>query len=248
MFNIFSKSKKSGTGIADFPSLKADMHSHLLPGIDDGAPDLETSLRLIRGMSELGYTKLITTPHVMGDMYRNTSAVINEKLEVVREALQQNNINVELNAAAEYFLDDYLEQILRNNEPLLPISGNLVLVEFSLAYPSHSLKDILFTLQMQGYVPVIAHPERYIYLENSRDFYDELKDLGCHFQLNILSLTNHYGKSVHELANYLIKKGYYNLVGTDLHHSRHLEALHSPGLVSPLKKLIDSGQLKNAEL
>ena len=101
---------------------------------------------------------------------------------------------------------------------------------------------------MQGYVPVIAHPERYIYLENSRDFYDELKDLGCHFQLNILSLTNHYGKSVHELANYLNKKGYYNLVGTDLHHSRHLEALHSPGLVSPLKKLIDSGQLKNAEL
>ena len=124
----------------------------------------------------------------------------------------------------------------------------MVLVEFSLAFPSHSLKDTLFNLQMQGYLPVIAHPERYVYLEHAKDFYDELKDIGCLFQLNVLSLGNYYGRSVHELSQYLIKKGYYDLVGTDLHNTRQLEALQHPALVNPLKKLLDTGKIINEKL
>jgi protein-tyrosine phosphatase len=248
MFNIFSKSRKPEQGGSDFSLLKTDMHSHLLPGIDDGAPDIETSLALIKGMADLGYTKLITTPHIMWDMYRNTREGILEKLEVLRAAVKEKGLNVEINAAAEYFLDEHVEQLVKKNEPLLTISGNMVLVEFSLAYPSHSLKDILFDMQMQGYQPVIAHPERYIYLEHNKSFYEELKDIGCLFQLNALSLGNHYGKSVHELANYLIKKGYYDLVGTDLHHARHLEGLHHASLSTPLKKLIESGKIRNDKL
>ena len=228
--------------------LKADMHSHLLPGIDDGSPSIETSVQLVRGMMNLGYTKLITTPHILWDMYRNTSAIIKEKLEILRTAIKSEGLNVEIHAAAEYFLDDHVEGMIRKGEPLLPISGNMVLVEFSMAHPSMSLKDILFEMQMQGYQPIIAHPERYLYLEHHKDFYDELKDIGCYFQLNLLSLTNHYGKSAHELAQYLIKKGYYDLVGTDLHHARHLEALANPSLAAPLKKLLDSGKIKNAQL
>jgi tyrosine-protein phosphatase YwqE len=111
-----------------------------------------------------------------------------------------------------------------------------------------SLKDILFEMQMQGYQPIIAHPERYIYLENNKDFYEELKDIGCLFQLNLLSLSGHYGKSVNELGQYLIKKGFYNLVGTDLHHKRHLDALHNGDLSNLLKKLLDSGKLINDKL
>lgn len=247
MFKLFSKSKTTPSR-SDFSLLKTDMHSHLLPGIDDGSPDLATSLRLIKGMVDLGYTKLITTPHIMWDMYKNTPDKIREKLEMLRAAVKENGINVEIHAAAEYFLDEYVEQLLRKNEPLLPISGKMVLVEFSLAYPSHSLKDILFEMQMQGYLPVVAHPERYIYLEHARDFYDELKDIGCLFQLNLLSLGNHYGKSVHELAQYLMKKEYYDLVGTDLHHARHLESLSNPSLWIPLKKLLDTQRIKNSEL
>lgn len=247
MFKLFSKSKTTPSR-SDFSLLKTDMHSHLLPGIDDGSPDLATSLRLIKGMVDLGYTKLITTPHIMWDMYKNTPDKIQEKLEMLRAAVKENGINVEIHAAAEYFLDEYVEQLLRKNEPLLPISGKMVLVEFSLAYPSHSLKDILFEMQMQGYLPVVAHPERYIYLEHARDFYDELKDIGCLFQLNLLSLGNHYGKSVHELAQYLMKKEYYDLVGTDLHHARHLESLSNPSLWIPLKKLLDTQRIKNSEL
>lgn len=244
MFKIFSRSGSQSTH-ADFGALKTDMHSHLLPGIDDGSPDIATSIRLIRGMSELGYTHLVTTPHIMGDMYRNTPAIIMEKLELVRDAVKEAGIEITIDAAAEYFLDEHVENLLSKNEPLLTVHGKMVLIEFSLAYPPHSLKDILFQLQMQGYQPIIAHPERYIYFEQAKDFYDELKDIGCYFQLNILSLTSHYGRSVNELANYLIKKEYYNLVGTDLHHGRHLESLSSPSLVAPVRKLLDSGKILN---
>jgi len=244
---LFSRSKPA-TSKVDFSSLKADMHSHLLPGIDDGSPDMETSLDLIRGMTGLGYSKLITTPHIMWDMYKNTRKIILDKLEQLRVAVKAEGLTIEIDAGAEYFLDDYVAGLLRNNEPLLTVSGNMVLVEFSLAQPSMSLKDILFEMQMQGYQPIIAHPERYIYLEHNKDFYEELKDIGCLFQLNLLSLGNHYGKSVHELAQYLIKKGYYDLVGTDLHHYRHLEALYNSDLINSLNKVLDSCKIMNDQL
>ena len=244
---LFSTSR-SVTGKADYSLLKTDMHSHLLPGIDDGSPDLETSLQLIRGMSALGYTKLITTPHIMWDMYKNTRDIILNKLDKLREAVKAEGIPVEINAAAEYFLDDHVAELLRNKEPLLTVSENRVLVEFSLAQPPMSLKEILFEMQMQDYQPVIAHPERYIYLQQNKELYEELKDIGCLFQLNMLSLSNHYGRSVHELAQHLIKKGYYDLVGTDLHHARHLEALANPALGPGLQKLLDSGKILNPVL
>lgn len=245
MFKLFSKPKASK---ADFSQLGVDMHSHLLPGIDDGSPNMETSLQLIKGLMDLGYSKFITTPHIMWDMYQNTRAIILEKLDQVREAVAKEGLNVEINAAAEYFLDDYVAGLLKDNEPLLTVSGNLVLTEFSMAYPSHSLKDILFDMQMQGYQPIIAHPERYIYLEQNKEFYEELKDIGCLFQLNILSVGGYYGKTVQELANYLLKKGHYDLVGTDLHSFRHLDALQNPALAGPLQKLLDSGKIKNKGL
>ena len=247
MFKLFSRSKPPKIKV-DFSLLNADMHSHLIPNIDDGSPDIETSLQLIRGMMDLGYKKLITTPHVMWDMYRNDRQIILDGLDQLRAATKMEGLDIEINAAAEYFLDEHVEELIKNKEPLLAISGNMILVEFSMAHPPMNLKDILFELQMNGYQPVIAHPERYIYLGNNKDFYDELKNIGCLFQLNLLSLSSHYGKPVHELAQYLIKKEYYDLVGTDLHHIRHLEALNNPSLFSPLKKLLDSGKIRNEQL
>jgi protein-tyrosine phosphatase len=247
MFKLFSRSKNTSPENV-YQLLKADMHSHLLPGIDDGSPDIATSLKLIQGMVNLGYSKLITTPHIMWDMYKNRREKVLEKLELLREEVKKAEIPVEINAAAEYFLDDHVAELLKNNEPLLTISGKMVLTEFSLAFPSHSTKDILFEMQMQGYQPVIAHPERYIYLQQNKEFYEELKDIGCLFQLNILSITGHYGKSVQELANHLIKKNYYDLLGSDLHHAGHLEALKQSSLTSQLSKLLASGKFRNAEL
>ena len=243
---LFGK-KKSGPP-ADFSLLKTDMHSHLLPGIDDGSQDISTSLELIKGLKELGYSKLITTPHIMWDMYKNTREGILGKLELLQKAVVDAGINIEINAAAEYYLDEHVEGLIKNREPLLTIGKNWVLSEFSLAYPSHSLKSILFDMQMQGYQPVIAHPERYIYLENNKEFYQELKDIGCLFQLNLTSLVGYYGKSAQALAQYLIRNEYYDFVGTDLHHERHLEALRNPGLAPLLQKLNESGKIRNSEL
>ncbi len=246
MFKLFSRSKKAEAGNI-YSQLRTDMHSHLLPGIDDGAPDMATSLKLIKGMTELGYTRLITTPHVMGDMYPNSRDTILRKLGQVREAVSAEGISAEINAAAEYFLDEYLARLLKKNEPLLTISGNMVLTEFSLAWKPHGIKDILFEMQMQGYQPVIAHPERYIYLQHNKEFYGELKDIGCFFQLNILAIGGYYGKSVQDLAQYLVKKNYYELIGTDLHNIHHLEKLQQ--LSSPLlSELLSSGSLQNTSL
>ncbi len=247
MLRLFSKTKP----VADtsvFRTLHTDMHSHLIPGIDDGAPDMETALQLIRGMISLGYQKLITTPHVLWDIYKNTKEKIVSGFNDLQETVSKQNLPVELHVAAEYFLDDHVMGLLKKKEPLLTLSGNKVLVEFSMARPPLSLKDILFEMQMQGYLPVIAHPERYAYLDRSRDFFDELKYMGCLFQLNILSLGKAYGKIVQELTHYLIRKKYYDIAGTDLHHIRHLEGLNSAEITRALQKLLDECSILNTEL
>lgn len=247
MFGLFGKSK-ARTASFDFSLLGTDMHSHILPGIDDGAPELAASVELIRGLSELGYTKLVATPHVMWDMYRNTPEIIQARLEQVKAAVKEAGIKVELSAAAEYFLDEHVEELLKNKTALLPISGNKVLAEFSMAFPSLNIKELLFEMVLQGYQPVIAHPERYAYLQRNKEFYDELRDAGCLFQLNILSIKGYYGRTVADLAQYLLKKGYYDLVGTDLHHARHLAELHSVPAHPLLMELIEQGRILNNKL
>ena len=107
------------------------------------------------------------------------------------------------------------------------------------------LQEVLFEMQLQNYQPVIAHPERYVYLSRKKEFFDELKNAGCYLQLNLLSLTGYYGGAVQDLAEYLLKKDYYDFAGTDLHHHRHLAALQKLGASPLLKRLCDSGTIKN---
>ncbi len=246
MFKLFPGIKKTSANDV-FALLRTDMHSHLLPGIDDGSPDMETSLRLIRGMTGLGFTKLITTPHILWEMYPNTRDGILRKLDELREEVNREGINTEIHAAAEYFLDEHVAGLVKRNEPLLTLNGTMVLTEFSLAWQPHGVKEILFDMQMQGYQPVIAHPERYVYLQANKEYFEELKEAGCLFQLNFLSLTGHYGKSVQELAQYLVKKNHYDLIGTDLHHMGHLEKLQNLAH-SALPGLLSSGNLLNSSL
>lgn len=236
--------KKEDRGNNSFAWLKADMHSHLLPGIDDGSPDIATSLELIKGFEALGYKKIITTPHVLWEIYPNTTDTILKKRDEVRNEISKAGINIEFNAAAEYFIDDHFTEQLKNKTPLLTISGNMVLVEFSMVNMPMDLQDVLFEMQMQNYQPVLAHPERYTYLYRRKDFFDQLKDAGCYFQLNLLSLSGHYGEDVQKLADYLLKQNYYDLAGTDLHNSRHLSLLQKIPL-SQINRLKDTGTIKN---
>jgi protein-tyrosine phosphatase len=241
--------QKKNTLQADFSEVRCDMHSHLIPGIDDGSPDVATSIQLIKGLSDLGYKKIITTPHIMWDMYKNTPETILPGFNVLKNELKKNNLQIEFEVAAEYFLDDYFDKLIDSDTALLTFKDNLVLVEFSFVKEPIELKAILFKLQIKGYQPVLAHPERYLYFGAKKYWYEEIKDTGCLFQLNLLSLGGFYGKAPVELAHYLIKQKYINLIGTDLHNFRHLELLgSSSSYIHTIKKLIDSGDILNAEL
>lgn len=246
MFSIFKKKKRAPV---DLSGIGTDMHSHLLPGIDDGSPDIETSLQLITGLQELGYKKFITTPHILWDMYKNDEKSITGAHRQLQQALQQNNMDVSVKPAAEYFLDDHFDELLLSDTPLLTLHDNWVLVEFSFVTIPLNFKEKLFNMQMKGYQPVLAHPERYLYFLADKKWYDELKAAGCYFQLNLLSLTGYYGKASLQLAHYLINKQYVNLLGTDCHHLRHLHALQSArSVMEPLQTLLDRGQLLNPSL
>lgn len=246
MFSIF---KKKNNANIDLSILSTDMHSHLLPGIDDGADNTSVALELIKGLQDLGYKQFITTPHIMWDVYKNDPNTINGAHQKVQKALAENQAKASIKCAAEYFLDDHFDKLLLNNEPLLTINNNWVLVEFSFVSAPLHFKEKLFNMQIKGYQPILAHPERYLYFVSDKSWYDELKNLGCFFQLNILSLSGYYGKAPLELAQYLIKKKYIDLIGTDLHHYRHLDVLRSsPAIMGPVKSLLDSGQILNPSL
>jgi len=244
MFSLF----KSKSSPVDFSGLHTDMHSHLIPGIDDGAPDMETALSLIRGLVGMGFKKLITTPHIMWEMYPNEADDIQKRVVELREQVKREGINVEIQAAAEYFLDTHFQSLLKDKIPLLPVSGNMVLVEFSMASPPLDLKEMLFEMQLQGYQPIIAHPERYVYHERNKEFFTELKSSGYLLQLNLLSLAGFYGKSSQNLAQYLLKQDFYDLAGTDLHSFRHLEMLSHPSVSAPLARLLEKERLLNPGL
>ncbi|MBX3242567.1 MAG: histidinol phosphatase [Chitinophagaceae bacterium] len=247
MFSFFKK-KKPLPEAHDLSVLKCDMHSHLIPGIDDGSPDVDTSITLIEGLKKLGYKKIITTPHLMADLYPNSRTTILNGFDKLVKALQKRKIDIPVRAAAEYFLDDHFDSLLEKDEPLLTIKDNLVLVEFSFASIPIDYKQKLFNMQMKGYKPILAHPERYAYLHKKFELYEELRDFGCLFQVNLLSLIGYYGKNIEAAAEKLYKLKYIELLGTDLHHERHMENLNVHLLHQKVKDIADNLPLLNDSL
>ncbi|UAY50667.1 tyrosine-protein phosphatase [Ferruginibacter albus] len=225
MFSFFKRRSEEPKDTSRYIQLpvNTDMHSHVLPGIDDGSPDIETSVALIRGLYNLGIRKTIATPHVISDMYRNTPETINNALEKLKPALAAAQINVEISAAAEYLMDDYFYRLLTNKEKLLTIHKNIVLTEQSFATVTGNLNEIAFELITQGYKPIMAHPERYFYYHDNPENYYHLKDMGFLLQINLLSLTGQYGPAAAKAAKFMLKEGIVDFVGTDLHNDKHLQ-------------------------
>ncbi len=209
---------------ANWSFLGADMHSHFIPGIDDGAKDMAESLAMLRALKDLGYNTVITTPHVMSDFYPNTRQTIETGLKQVQDALKENNIDIKLRAAAEYYIDEYFMQLI-DQEPLLTVRNKEVLVEFSMMYEPPMLNDAIYKLQSNGYQPIIAHPERYLFFHKEFQRYRQFKDRGCLLQMNMLSVTGHYGKGIKQIAEQLMAKGLYDYCGSDMHHERHVGIL-----------------------
>ena len=224
------------------------MHAHLIPGIDDGAKTVEKSIEYIEGLVKLGYQKLIATPHIMGEYYPNSPEIIQNGLEKLKKGLQQAGITIPVTAAAEYFLDDYFLDLLERKEPLLTLTDNLLLIEFSTFAPPANFQAILFQLTTMGYRPVLAHPERYIYYANNLNFFKEIKSKDCMLQVNLLSLTGHYGPQQKKLAHQLMQSKLIDFAGTDLHHNGHLEILAKGLKKQDLQKYLTSYPFLNNNL
>lgn len=210
--------------VKDWSFLGTDMHSHLVPGIDDGAQTVEDSIVLVEKLRDMGYKSLVTTPHIKSDHFPNSKVTIEHGLHTLRQALAEKKIDVPIRAAAEYYIDDHFMDLLEQKE-LLPITDNQVLVEISFLIEPVRFHDILFQVQMAGYRPILAHPERYSFYHGKADAYQELKNRGCLLQLNTLALTGYYGKIVKQAAEKSLKEGLYSYCGTDTHHIRHVEVL-----------------------
>jgi tyrosine-protein phosphatase YwqE len=247
MFNLFKK-KIPVVSVSGQLPLSIDMHSHILPGIDDGSPDVDTSLLLIKGMYDLGIRKCIATPHIIGDLYRNNDETIEAALRKLQSACSAAAISMQITAAAEYMLDDYFMDLLKLQKPLRTLRENLLLTEMPYTFKPINLDEMLFNIITEGYQPVLAHPERYNYLHADFDAYDELKEKGFLLQVNLLSLTGYYGKEVAKAARYIFEKGLVDYVGTDLHHGRHLSAFQSEANQRLWNKYVQDDKMKNKDL
>jgi protein-tyrosine phosphatase len=207
-----------------FKSLRVDIHSHLIPGVDDGSKTLDESIELLRRFKKMGYEKIITTPHIIKDFYPNTRETILDGLKVLQDRVQEENLEIELEVAAEHYIDEHLLRDI-NEDNILVFGGKYVLFETSFINEPANLNEIIFAIKSKGLIPVLAHPERYSYLQMKPELFDDLLERGTLFQLNIISLAGYYSRPAKKLAEMLIRKKQVHFAGSDCHTMRHLEAL-----------------------
>lgn len=237
MFHLFNKDKGL---INNFP-LSVDIHAHLIPGIDDGPSTIEESIRMIEKLAKIGYKSLTATPHVFSEYYPNTRESILAEFKQLQTAVKAANIEIVLEVAAEYFLEEsFLVQLY--STPLLTINDNSLLVEMSTFGAPPNLKEMILQIKAYGYQPILAHPERYLYLEAAD--YLQLLQLGCTFQVNLLSITGYYGKGVQQRAAQLINKNWVHHIGTDAHSETQVdlitELIHEKSLDNYMTRFIHS--------
>jgi protein-tyrosine phosphatase len=240
MISFFNRKKC----VSDVEWLAVDMHAHLLPGIDDGAKDVTQSISLIKGLTELGFSRFICTPHIFTELYPNTAETISNALAITKVALTAAGIKVIIDAGAEYMIDETFSP----SKGLCCLPGQHILIEMSYLSEMPNIEQVIFDLQLMGYNVIMAHPERYGYYHKKTDKYLRLKDMGVMFQLNLLSLDGYYGKSVKQAATYLLQKEFYDFTGTDLHHHQHLDALRTFINNGRLYKMIGNYPFKNKAL
>jgi protein-tyrosine phosphatase len=223
-----------------------DMHSHLIPGIDDGSKSLDESIALLAKFQHLGFRKVITTPHIMSDYYRNTPDIILSGLEEVRETALKLGLTIEIDAAAEYYFDDHFLELIKKKQ-ILSFGDAFVLVEFAFSGKPMFENEMFFELLTAGYKPVLAHFERYAAFHGNLDKAHEYRSRGVLIQLNLNSLSGHYGPEVKKQAEQLIDAELVDFVGTDCHRMQHLLSLEENLNLPYMHKLLDLN-LKNPQL
>lgn len=247
MFSFFKKKKPAFSSALVQNTLAVDMHSHLLPGIDDGAETIEESETLIQRFVDLGYKKAILTPHIMSDSYKNTPEGIREKLEILKPIAQKHGLEIE--AAAEYYIDEGLYQKLTDKKEILTFGAKkYALIETSYLNEASYLNHVVFELQSNGITPILAHPERYSYLYKNFDRYEEMVEKGLLFQINLNSLVGYYSPTAQKIAERLIDKKLVHFVGTDCHSVKHTHATEKAMQSKYFEKLLQLPLLNNSLL
>ena len=237
IFNLF-KSKPTLKEL--IPNGFVDIHSHILPGIDDGAKNIDESIHLIGEMKKIGFSKIIGTPHTYPGLYNNTISSIRESYNKLK------NIDFKIDYASEYMIDISLIE-KSERKKLLCLKKNYVLLETGFTSPNINFHEIIYKIQINGYEPILAHPERYLYLNGKNDSF-KLKDLGCKFQLNLFSITGLYGRKIIDSSNFFLKNNMYDFVGSDIHNLNQLKEYNKKIKTSHLKNLkksIENNQLFN---
>jgi len=222
LLQLFKKRENSIKNIGEI--LKVDIHSHILPYLDDGAKDIQDSIILIERLYQLGYKRLIATPHIMSEGYKNSSKDIISMLELVKEEIIKRDIDIELLASAEYYMDDGLNRLIEKSD-ILTICNLYLLFETSYLNPPLNFKETIFQMRLKHYIPILAHPERYHYVADSYEILEEWRDLGILFQVEINSFTGYYGESALDIAIWLSEKGWIDFLATDAHSIRHINAM-----------------------
>jgi tyrosine-protein phosphatase YwqE len=230
----------------ELSKLKVDIHSHLIPAIDDGSQSLDQTIAMLQKFEELGYSKVITTPHIMSDTYPNSKETILPGLDLIRNEIAKLGLKIEIDAAAEYYFDETFMQKISNRD-LLTFGDNYVLVEFAFHSPPHFVDEMFFELQSRGYRPVVAHFERYMYYIGKIEKAIEWRQKGINIQINLNSLTGHYGPDIRKQAEKLIDDSEFDFVGTDCHRIEHLMLLEK-SLNMPYFHKIGEHILKNTVL
>ncbi|MEO6852031.1 MAG: CpsB/CapC family capsule biosynthesis tyrosine phosphatase, partial [Mucilaginibacter sp.] len=242
MFNFFKKKEVKAPINLNYSSIAVDMHSHVLPGIDDGAKNPEESIVLIKKMMSLGIRKIIATPHIMADYYKNNEETIGNALSILKDELKKQNINIQIEAAAEHYFDETFEGRVTNNK-LMTMGDNYVLFELSfISRPPHMM-EIIERMKAQGYKPILAHPERYSYMDVAQ--LRSIREMGCSLQLNTISLTGYYGREVKKLAESLVDNELIDFMSSDMHHPRHAEAFEDSLRLTYVERLLTDYPLKN---
>jgi protein-tyrosine phosphatase len=224
--------------------VKWDMHNHILFGIDDGSKTIENSVAMAREFVSLGYRKIVATPHIMADYYPNTEPVIRERAVALNEALKAAGVDLSVDFAAEYYIDETLLEKVKNKENLLTFNGKHLLMETSFLNKPMFFNQLVFDLKTLGYTPVFAHPERYVYLHNQYEEVERLMEQGLKLQINLLSLLGYYSPMVKKLAHWMVKHGYYHYLGTDAHNIEHLKLLKE-AFKSKIFNAIDFDKVEN---
>jgi protein-tyrosine phosphatase len=249
LFGFFQGKKEEPIPrLADYSQMVVDIHSHLIPGIDDGAKTMDDSIFLLRHLEKLGFKKIITSPHVLADGYKNTPEIILSGRDAVREAMKANLINIQFDATAEYNIDEGMYEKIEKKQ-LLAFGKNYIMVEMPFSAKPSIMGDIMYKLQTAGYNVILAHPERYPYFhENDFSSYESLKDRSLLFQINIGSLSGLYGKAAKFTAEKMINENMVDFVGSDLHGIRHIEALDNALGQRYLAKILNYDKLLNKTL